>query len=203
MSVILVDDGEISYLNPIGDMARRIEDLLRAHDCLVAPFTGADPYSIGTYVEQYARHHTETHFLIDRNIYSDVLELAAGRPIVEGAKVSAAIMAFASCASITLEPAVAMHEGASTGARGGWEQSITLFRSADNIHPLNWAMLALGEADRFTKKIIRKKRASLPIPFDPKLKLRSFGFNYPVVLKLAILARRGGNRNARMRELID
>jgi hypothetical protein len=64
-------------------------------------------------------------------------------------------------------------------------------------------MLATGDFDRYTKKIVRDKTYKPVSPFNPKLRLRSFGFNYPALLKLATLARKGGDRNARMKEFID
>ncbi len=64
-------------------------------------------------------------------------------------------------------------------------------------------MLALGHASRFDRKIAGIRYSDGDPLFSPKAKLRSLGFNYPALLKLAIIVRRGGDRNAAMMEFID
>jgi hypothetical protein len=204
MGIIIVDDGEVSYSNPFGEQKTlELEALLRRSGCFVASFSGPDEYSAQTYILQRAHHGTETRFLFDRNIYSDVVGLAKGKTVTDNTRIPAAIMAFASCIYADIEPGLALYEGAAS-TKGGWKRDLALFHASDTIHPTNWAALALGRSQRFSRRIVRKRQLiNGRNRFEPKAKLRSFAFNYPPLLKLAILTRRGGDRDARMIEFIN
>ena len=109
------------YHNPLGpEKAKELQNLLREGGCFVPSFAANDSYAIGTYVIQYAIHRTNVVFLLDRNIYSQVLSLAKGAVVNEKTRFAAGIMAFASCANATIEPGLALYEGAASGARGDW-----------------------------------------------------------------------------------
>ena len=113
----------------------------------------------------------------------------------EKTRFAAVIMAFASCANAGIEPGLALYEGAATGARGGWRRNLSLLRGADNISPINWAGLALGVFDRFTRKLPRKKLEPDFAQFNPSVQLKSFAFVYPIMLKVAILSLQHGFRD--------
>ena len=163
----------------------------------------ADPYLIETYIAQYAVDRTRTTFLIDRNIYSQVLGLAKGAVVTEKTRYAAGIMAFAHCSTAQIEPALAIYEGAASGARKGWRNDLALFHAVDSISPVNWAALALGVASRFDRKVPRRRlKSDIAANLDPKSKLHSFGFVYPIVLKTAILQRDGGTCDDKMVDLI-
>ena len=84
MKFVIVDDGEIVYHSPLGEEAvTALQSLLRDAHCFSPSFVDLDPYSIETYVVQFARYRNEVRFLIDRNIYSQVLALAKGMRITE------------------------------------------------------------------------------------------------------------------------
>ena len=194
MKFIILDDDQIIYHSPLppGDVAA-LQELLRQANCLVPSFVDADAYSVETYIAQYARERTETTFLFDRNLYSQVVALAKGSRATENARFAAAVMAFASCANTQIEPNLALYEGAASGARRAWKRDLEIFHKADDIHPANWAALALGYAERFDRRIPGKRlRSELAKNFDPAAKLRFYGFVYPIALKMATISMAGG-----------
>lgn len=205
MKFIIRDDDQIIYHSPLppGDVAA-LQDLLRQAKCLVPSFVDADAYSIETYIAQYARERTETTFLFDRNLYSHVVALAKGIRATENARFAAAVMAFASCANTQVEPNIALYEGSASGAHRAWKRDLEIFHKADDIHPANWAALALGYAERFERRIPGKRlRSDLAKNFDPVANLRFYGFVYPIALKMATISMAGGKADKKMIELLD
>jgi hypothetical protein len=202
---IILDDNQFMYHSPLppGDVAA-LEDLLRQANCFVPSFVGADAYSVETYIVQYAREGTETTFLFDRNLYSQVVALAKGNRTTEKSRFAAAVMAFASCANTQIEPNLALYEGSASGARRAWKRDLEIFHRADDIHPASWAALALGHAEGFDRRIPGKRLRSVSAKsFDPTMRLRFYGFVYPTVLKMATISRLGGRSDKKMVELLD
>ena len=74
---------------------------------------------------------------------------------------------------------------------------------ADSISPINWASLALGVFDRFTRKLPRQKIDSDAVKFHPSMELKSFAFVYPIMLRVAILSRLRGSEESKMAALLD
>jgi hypothetical protein len=205
MKFIILDDDQLIYDTPLPpeDIAA-LQDVLRESNCFVPSFVGADPYSVETYIVQYAQHRTETTFMFDRNLYSQVVALAKGNRAMEKARCAAAIMAFASCANAQIEPNLAIYEGSASSARQTWKRDLGVFHRADDIHPANWAALALGYAERFDRPIPGKRlRSDADKKFDPTAKLRFYGFVYPIALKMATISIAGGRPEKKMIELLD
>jgi hypothetical protein len=205
VKLIIIDDDQLSYHSPLppGDV-EALQNLLRESNCFVPSFVGADAYSVETYIVEYAKKQTETTFLFDRNLYSQVVALAKGSRATEKARFAAAVMAFASCASTQIEPNLALYEGSASGARRAWKRDLEIFHRADNIHPANWAALALGTAEQFDRRIPGKRlRAEPAKSFNPTGKLRFYGFVYPIVLKMAMISRMGGGSDKKMIELLN
>jgi hypothetical protein len=202
---IIRDDDQIMYHSPLAvEDLDALQDFLREFRCFVPSFAGADAYSIETYIYQYAMARKQTTFLFDRNLYSQIIALAKGRPVTENTRCAAAAMAFASCANTQIEPNLALYEGAASGARRGWKRDLEIFHNADNIHPMNWASLALGYADRFERCIPGKRlQSEAARSFDPKKKLRFYSFVYPIALKTALISMSGGKSDRKMVELLD
>jgi hypothetical protein len=204
MRFVIVDDGDVMYHNPLGpEKAKELQNLLREGGCFVPSFATNDSYDIGTYVIQYAIHRTNVVFILDRNIYSQVLSLAKGAVVNQKTRFAAGIMAFASCANATIEPGLALYEGAASGGRGDWRRDLSLLRGADSISPINWASLALGVFDRFTRKLPRQKIDGEAVKFHPSMELKSFAFVYPIMLRVAILSRLRGSEESKMAALLD
>ena len=150
MNFVMVDDNEIYYHSPLDvETVDALQNLLRAAQCFSPSFAISDPYLIETYVVQFAWHRNDVTFLIDRNVYSQVVALAKGVRATESMRLAAGIMAFASCANAAVEPNLALYEGSASGAVGSWRNDLKLFHEAAQIHPGNWAALALGRAQKF------------------------------------------------------
>lgn len=205
MKFIIQDDDQLFYHSPLPDEdVSALEHLLRASNCFVPPFVGVDPYSVETYILQYAKKQSEFTLLFDRNLYSQVVALAKGSRTTEKSRLTAGVMAFASCANLQIEPSIALYEGSASGARRAWKRDLEIFHRADEIHPVNWAALALGHAERFDRRIPGKRvRSGAAKSFDPTAKLRFYGFVYPIVLKMATINRVGGRSDKKMIELLD
>ena len=205
MNLIIVDDDQLMYHSPLPiEDVIVLQNLLRESSCFVPSFVGADAYSIETYIYQYAMSRTETMFLFDRNLYSQVVALAKGARVTENSRYAAAVMAFASCANTQIEPNLALYEGAASGARGTWKRDLQIFHKADEIHPINWASLALGSAERFDRRIPGKRLQSQTAKeFNPKGRLRFYDFVYPIALKTALISKAGGRSDTKMLELLN
>jgi len=202
---IFLDDDQLIYHTPIPSRdTAALQDLLRESNCFVASFVGADPYSVETYIMQYATSRTETTFLFDRNLYSQAIALAKGSPVAKSTRFAAAAMAFASCANTQIETNLALYEGSASGARKAWKRDLQLFHKADGIHPANWTALALGHVERFDRRIPGKRlKSEASKTFDPTAKLRFYGFVYPIALKMALISMAGGKPDKKMLELLD
>ena len=205
MKFIILDDDQLTYHTPLPpeDIAA-LQDLLRESNCFVPSFVGVDAYSVETYIVQYAMSRTETMFLFDRNLYSQVVSLAKGSLVTANTRCAAAVMAFASCANAQIEPNLALYEGSASGARRAWKRDLEVFHKADEIHPVNWASLALGYAERFDRRIPGKRlRSAAAKELNPAVKLRFYGFVYPIALKMALISMAGGRSDKKMLELLD
>ena len=205
MSIIILDDDQLMYHSPLRpEDVEAIQNILRESSCFVPSFVGVDPYSVETYIVQYAKSHTETMFLFDRNLYSQVVSLAKGSRVTANTQCAAAIMAFASCANAQIEPNLALCEGSASGARRAWKRDLEIFHKSDEIHPGNWVLLARGYAQRFDRRIPAKPlRTEAVKTFNPAMKLRFYGFVYPIALKMALIAMAGGPSDKKMLELLD
>jgi hypothetical protein len=201
---IILDDDQLAYhsLIPPGDVTA-LQDLLRESNSFVPSFVGADAYSVDTYIVQRARRQIETTLLFDRNLYSQAVALAKGARATETSRFAAAVMAFASCANAQIEPNLALYEGSASGGRRAWKRDLEIFHRADEIHPANWAALALGYAERFDRRIPGKRlQPQLAKSFDPTAKLRFYGFVYPIALKMAAINRMGGPSDKKILEML-
>lgn len=205
MSIIILDDDQLMYHSPLRpEDITAIQNILRESGCFVPSFVGVDAYSIETYIVQYAKSQTETMFLFDRNLYSQVLALAKGTRVTSNTRCAAAIMAFASCANVQIEPNLALYEGSASGARRAWKRDLEIFHKSDEIHPGNWVLLARGYSERFDRRIPAKRlRTEAAKTFDPTAKLRFYGFVYPIALKMALISMTGGRSDKKMLELLD
>lgn len=205
VNFIILDDDQLTYHTPLPSQdVAALQSLLRESNCFVPSFVGVDAYSIETYIVQYAMKQTETMFLFDRNLYSQAVSLAKGNRVTKNTRCAAAVMAFASCANTQIEPNLALYEGSASGARRAWKRDLEIFHKADDIHPMNWASLALGYAERFDRRIPGKRlRSAAAKAFNPAGKLRFYGFVYPIVLKMALISMAGGRSDKKMLELLD
>ena len=184
---------------PFDDM-RAIEVILRQEDLFCTSCPDLDVYSVGFYHSQAELHNVGATIVLDRNVCARVVELAEGRPATHDNRIAAAVMAFGQCANIKFEPALAVYEGIATKAKNGASQELALFRTADNMHPSNFADIALGKSSCI---IIEPSPAKVhPEVISPQ-RLREYSYIYPAVLKIALLELVGGPMALRMRSFLD
>ncbi len=118
---------------------------------------GYIPPAVGLYNVDGFIHHAwvdecETILLPDRNIVSRLAQIAKGESL-EGPdcwqkQIASAILAFAQCLDIKIEPSVAFHELAPTQGNDAAHDELAWFRVADNGNPQEWVDVALGFADK-------------------------------------------------------
>jgi hypothetical protein len=85
--------------------------------------------------------------LPDRNIVSRLAKATTGCEADSQMRLAAAVLAFAQCLDIQIEPSIAYHElGPVQGSATAYEE-LARFRLADNGHPNTWIDLALGRRD--------------------------------------------------------
>lgn len=88
--------------------------------------------------------HRKTVLLPDRNVTSRFARIAKGAEADEQMRLVAAIMAFAQCLEIQIEPSVAFHELAYTQGNASANEELAWFRASDNGKPQRWIDYALG-----------------------------------------------------------
>lgn len=122
--------------------------------------------------------------LPDRNIVSRLAKATIGGPVDDQQRVAAAVLAFAQCLDISIEPSIAFHELAPTHGNDAVHVELARFRAADSLHPSVWLDVALGRSDRLPPQPIRaveKKYRNLDKP------LHRWRMNYVTMLKLGEL----------------
>lgn len=148
---------------------------------------GYIPPEVGLYDPEgfwYGQHvdGLKTILLPDRNVASRFAQLPQGRVVSsnEQLRVAAALMAFAQCLDIEIEPSIAFHELAHQSGNLVACNELAWFRIADNASPQDLIAVALGKRDRLTC-------THLPLAaekFDLAKPLRRWKRNYVIALKI-------------------
>lgn len=178
-----------------------IESMLRTEQVFCTSFPDRDAYSLVLYYGEAEIHQTRARILVDRNIFARIVALAAGTKASPDHRIAAAVMAFAQCADIEIEPALAAMEGAATQAKKQALHDLGLFYAADNLNPSEYADIALGR--------IQKVRTRPP-PFQSHVDwaaltkpFKHYSFVYPLVLQIGTIELNGGPMAMRMRKFLD
>ncbi|SFS11709.1 hypothetical protein SAMN05216570_2557 [Dyella sp. OK004] len=116
---------------------------------------GYIPPEVGLYEPKgflYSHHaeRLETILLPDRNVASRLAQVIRGKSVSQDhqRRQAAAIMAFAQCLDIQIEPSIAFHELAHVQGNDAAHEELAWFRAADHPRPLDWLNVALSRADR-------------------------------------------------------
>lgn len=170
-----------------------IGDHLQQIDVLVADY--ADPnsevYFAGQYLVVGRRNGIRTILLPDRNVVSRMAQAAKGQFLDVHERNAAAILAFAQCLDIQIEPSVAFHEMAFKEGNQAALDELGWFRVADNGDPHEWVAAGLGQSDRISTVGIPPAVQEL----DLAKPLRRWRRNYIAVMKMGELEL-NGNLNA-------
>lgn len=183
---------------------RAVAELLRAADVFTPSFCApeVDLYDPVVYLQQTHRFATDTALRLDRNVFTRMLAVARGEPLSEAHRMAAAVVAFAQCAGVLIEPNMPLYEAAQRFGQAEAVGELALFRRADHADPAYWTDVALMRAERL---------AYLPQPGfvstdddepDFTMPLRRWRRNYVLCLKLAELELAGGDAAARFRRFV-
>ena len=156
--------------------------------CSVFDLSSFNVYSIDDYIKEKEIHGTKISALFDRNIFTDIISLVRGKKAtssLESTRLVAALMAFLQYADVFIEPNIALYEYASTNGSLTANEEIRLFQIADNIHPKMYADIALKR--KCILKMKSGKNSHLEAVYNFENQLRSWNFNYTIVLKLALI----------------
>jgi hypothetical protein len=125
----------------------------------------------------------KTILLPDRNIVSRLAQAAKGEPLDDHRRRAAAVLAFAQCLDILIEPAISFHELAPKQGNDAAHGELAWFRVADNGSAYHWIAAALRQVDQ-----IPSIGTPLPIvPLDLAKPLSRWRRNYVVALKIGEL----------------
>lgn len=183
-----------------------ISSVIRQRAIFVPSFSPSeeDIYDPVTYRRQEAHHGTATHLLADRNFVTRWVSLAAGSPATdEQHRLAAAVMAFAQCSHVLIEPNIALYEAATTADSTEANRELHFFRMADNVHPASWTDVALGRSNELEVPVDLPHTIAPKQDVDFAMPLRRWRRLYVLALKLAELELRGGSPLRRMEELLQ
>lgn len=127
--------------------------------------------------------HVRIIMLPDRNIVTRLASAAAGNTVDEQQRLAAAVLAFAQCLDIQIEPSIALHELAPSQGNEAAHGELAYFRLADNSHPQAWIDLALRRTDRLSLGA----PAAIPVERDLSAPLHRWRRNYIATLKIGEL----------------
>ena len=137
------DDFPMQKVIYIGQRLKKIDALVADH-----PDQNAEVYFVERYLGIRRLEGVKTILLPDLNVLSLIVDAAKGQPLDDHGKNAAAILAFAQCLDILIDPAIALHEMASIVGNQAALEKLGWFRVADDGNPHEWIAAGLGEIDR-------------------------------------------------------
>lgn len=178
---------QVEFPIPTDDLIE-LQDRLRSAALFCCTFdTADDPYSIAIYHREAALFETKAAMLMDRNVFSRVVNLAQGKVSGPSHKLPAAVMAFAQCADILIEPNFALYEYAAVTSPNLSVGELEVFRAADNIHPRLYTDVALGRADRIPVAQAIEVQGADTLQAALSRRPHRWRFDYTALLKVALL----------------
>ncbi|MYN11233.1 hypothetical protein [Pseudoduganella aquatica] len=188
-----MDDTEFQiYLPPgfpLDDLFDISEQLGKADICVpgyIPPEVGL--YDIRGHFYESRKNGVQTILLPDRNMASRFAQLAEGKviPNEEQRRASAALLAFAQCLDIQMEPGIAFHELAHKQGNDVSLTELGWFRAADRSRPQDVIDVAVGREDALSSRYhpLEVKNVDLAAP------LRRWNRNYVMCLKMLELEQR-------------
>ena len=180
-------------------------DLLRRENVFTLGFgtNDVDAYNPLSYCRQNAYFGNEFMMIADRNIITRLVALIKGKAPTSQHRIAAAVMTFAYCADINIEPNIAIYEVAVNDGNHTANKELHLFRIADNLPPVYWKNIALGRQNKNLPRKLNDLNQEPTHSFDFEIPLRRWRRNYILALKIAELSLRGGKSETRMMELLQ
>lgn len=137
------DDFPVRGVMDIGDHLQQIDVLVADY-----PDPNSEVYFAGHYLCVPRLKGIQTTILPDRNVVSRMAQAAKGKFLDKHERNAAAILAFAQCLDILIEPSIAFHELAFNEGNQAALEELGWFRVADNGKPHEWVAAGLGLLDR-------------------------------------------------------
>ncbi|MFQ2049226.1 hypothetical protein ACK34J_09795 [Aeromonas veronii] len=172
------DDYPVQGILDIGAYLQQIDVLVPDY-----PDPDSEVYFVGHYLGVRQLEGTNTVLLPDRNVVSRMARVAKGEPLDVHGRNAAAILAFAQCLDIDIEPSIAFHEMAFNEGNQSALEELAWFRVADNGNPHEWVAVGLEQLDRIHTVGI----PSTVEYMDLAKPLRRWRRNYIVALKMGEL----------------
>lgn len=153
-----------------------LEALLREVDPFVASTIDTDdPYRLVDYIQHSIHGSAELAAILDRNLVSRLVRLAAGhhidhsRPESAVDRVAAACMAFLITAEVLTEPNISLYELSESADDADGQVDLLSFRIADHLHPQAYLEVALGRAPGIHPDLIHEARLLLEAEQRPSV----------------------------------
>lgn len=201
-------DGFIEWDCPV-DLAVLEEAfrVLQERQLLVGAFDNLQGKTFGlyTYSLQQALHGTELFILIDRNLLSFVKEFALGKCLAARNRIDlGALMVVAMVHDISFEPCIALYEYADSHDNLAVSRDLQIFHHADNLPLRIYVDLLFQRIDRLpAPRRFINGQDSVPNEYDFTVPLKTWNFNYPLLLKIAQLERTQLKPEERMVAYLD
>lgn len=168
---------------PLHDLLMISKILTEADICVagyIPPPVGL--YDVGGHFYDHSVRDVQTILLPDRNIASRFAKLAQGKILdnLNQRKVLAALLAYAQCLDILIEPSIAFHELAHQQGNESALTELAWFRTADNAEVYDLMDVALERKDRLNRNYqpqnVEHKNLAFP--------LKRWNRNYIICLKM-------------------
>ncbi|RWA52108.1 hypothetical protein AU476_19280 [Cupriavidus sp. UYMSc13B] len=176
------NDFPMQGISDIGDYLQQIDVLVSDY-----PDPKSEVYFFGHYLRVDRLEGIHTILLPDRNVVSRMAQAAQGRHLDVHGRNAAAILAFAQCLDIQIEPSIAFHEMAFNEGNQAALEELRWFRAADNGNPHKWVAAGLGQLDRIPAVGMPPAVEQL----DLAKPLKRWRRNYIVAMKMGALELNG------------
>lgn len=186
-------------------MLGRIELLLQRQDPITPSFiprSNAEVYRALTYRVEAAERSTKTVLLADRNLVTRWIGVVRGDALTPHHRTAAAVIVFAQCAAIEIEPNIALYEAAARAGSAAANEELAALRLADDLDSAAWASIACGETHAVHQLVQPANSRSNESAVDFKVPLRRWRRNYVLALKAAELQLHGGKSAVLMARLL-
>ena len=192
----------IQYTPPVPrELLDPVQEILRTRRPFVPGVFFDDPYEVDSYLPRQMIWREEYCLLVDRNVVTRWVGLVRGQQASPAHRVAAAIMLFARCADLLVEPTLAFYEIMRVASPEEINAEIDAFYTAEEAEPTEWATIALGSANtlRIPPLELRRPRQS----YDLSVPLYRWRRCYILALKIGELHLEGGKPEDLMMRLLN
>lgn len=181
----------IQYTPPVSrELLNPVQEILRIRRPFVPGVFFDDPFEVASYLPRQMIWGEEYCLLVDRNVVTRWVGLVRGQRVSFAHRVADAIMLFAQCADLFIEPALAFYEITRAASPEEINAEIDAFYTAEEVEPAEWADIALGSANALCLPPLEQRRPRQS--YDLSVPLYRWSRCYILALKIAELHLEGG-----------